>query len=79
MIKSASNKTSPDSNIQLIQTDCMNSLDAHGKFDLITVGEAIHWFPIPEFINFTAQKLISENGVFVVIGYYRKGLFSTDQ
>lgn len=62
--------------IKLIKTDCMDALEEYGKFDLITVAEALHWFPISNFINHVANNLLNKEGRFVVIGYYRKGIYS---
>jgi hypothetical protein len=40
------------------------------KFELITVGEALHWFQIDEFLKYAKNQLLKEDGVLGVFGYY---------
>jgi len=38
------------------------------QFDLVTVGQAIHWFDIPAFCN-EARRVLTPNGIVAVWGY----------
>lgn len=40
------------------------------KFDLITVGEALHWFRIDDFLKYVKTQLLQKTGVFAAMGYY---------
>ncbi len=44
-------------------------LKGHEKYELISVGQALHWFDIPAFLGQVKQKLDPERGVFAVLGY----------
>jgi len=41
------------------------------KFDLITVGQAFHWFENEKFICF-AKSILKENGVLCILGYQKQ-------
>lgn len=45
-----------------------NTSFADEQFDLITVGQALHWFNIPGFFN-EAQRVLKPNGIIAVWGY----------
>lgn len=47
---------------------------ADGRFDLITVAQAIHWFDFEPFYK-EVYRILKPDGVFAVLGY---GLFSTN-
>ena len=40
------------------------------------MGEALHWFPVEEFLKNVVGNLLAEEGRLVVVGYYRKGIWS---
>ncbi len=40
----------------------------NNQFDLITVGQAAHWFRLPEFYN-EVQRILKPNGVLALFGY----------
>jgi 2-polyprenyl-3-methyl-5-hydroxy-6-metoxy-1,4-benzoquinol methylase len=46
-------------NIKLIQTDCLDALTNYPKFDIVTVSEALHWFPVQDFIKHCAKNLLT--------------------
>lgn len=56
-------------NIQILKQDCLTPPQEGLKFDLITVGEAIHWFDVDRFLELTS-KCLTEDGMFVCLGYY---------
>jgi ubiquinone/menaquinone biosynthesis C-methylase UbiE len=41
------------------------------KFDLITIGQAFHWFEETRFLDFV-KKILSENGVLILAGYKKQ-------
>jgi ubiquinone/menaquinone biosynthesis C-methylase UbiE len=41
------------------------------KFDLITIGQAFHWFEETRFLEFV-KKILSENGVLILAGYKKQ-------
>lgn len=43
------------------------------KFDLITIGQALHWFPIPETLQ-KAKNTLAEGGALGVYGYILKDI-----
>jgi len=40
------------------------------KFDLITIGEAFHWFEMEPLLQTIKNELISEKGVLAILSYY---------
>lgn len=77
MIDSAKGKA--DNQVQLIKTDCLDPLEQFARFNLVTVAEALHWFPVQNFIQHAAKNLLTADGKLVVIGYYRKGILSSSE
>ena len=75
MINSAKERVDNDQ-IKLIKTDCLDQLTDYVRFSLVTVGEALHWFPVQDFIQHAAKNLLTSDGKLVVIGYLRKGILS---
>ena len=59
----------------------MNSIDLPAfmlknempKFDLVTIGQALHWFDVENFLKIIKNDILNENGVFSVLGYFCKG------
>ena len=41
------------------------------KFDLITIGQAYHWFDGSKFINFT-KTILDKNGILCILGYKKQ-------
>ena len=39
------------------------------KFDLITIGQALHWFDIPVVLKMIKNELLNENGILSVLSY----------
>ena len=66
MIDIALKETASYSNIQILHT-LFNDLDVSGKFDLITIGRAIHWLD-RDFLLSALRRLLKEDGHIIVCG-----------
>ncbi len=55
-------------NIVYSITPAENTSFADWQFDLVTVGQALHWFNIPAFFH-EAHRVLKPNGVIAVWGY----------
>lgn len=64
----------PKRNVRYLCKAAENSGFPDGHFDLITVGQAIHWFDFDVFYS-EAKRVLKPGGVMAVIGY---GLFSSN-
>jgi|JI6StandDraft_1071083.scaffolds.fasta_scaffold41847_5 ubiquinone/menaquinone biosynthesis C-methylase UbiE len=74
MLKVASEKAAEVKNrtgldIRILKQECLEPPPDNLKFDLIAVGEAIHWFNVDAFLELTKNRL-TETGKFVCLGYY---------
>ena len=56
----------------MLKKDCMESFNE--KFDLVTIGQALHWFPLPDSIQHIAQNIVAKEGKFAVFSYYVEGI-----
>ncbi len=59
--------------VSVVLKDCLHiheEIDSNEKFDLVTVGEALHWFQIDDFIKYVHDRLLKSDGIFGVLGYY---------
>ncbi|KAM3142843.1 hypothetical protein pb186bvf_004906 [Paramecium bursaria] len=47
-------------------------LDKHlkKKYDLITIGQALHWFDIDKLLPFLNEKLLNDDGTIAILSYY---------
>lgn len=43
------------------------------RFDLITIGEALHWFDVPQALKSIREEWLAKNGILAVLGYICKG------
>ncbi|KAL4432120.1 hypothetical protein ABPG74_014374 [Tetrahymena malaccensis] len=43
------------------------------KFDLITIGQALHWFDVHPFLKMVGKDLLKHDGSFIIASYYCKG------
>jgi ubiquinone/menaquinone biosynthesis C-methylase UbiE len=64
----------PSPNIEYAVSPAEHTTFSDSSFDLITVGQALHWFDIPQF-NKEVQRVAKPNGVIAVWGY---GLLQID-
>jgi SAM-dependent methyltransferase len=49
------------------------------KYDIITIGEAFHWFDSDRMINYIKSELLNEGGIVILIGYFYMGIkYTTD-
>ena len=44
------------------------------KFDLVTIGQALHWLPLPDVLQHISKKLLNPDGRFVVFSYCVQGI-----
>jgi len=65
-----------ESRFQFIESDAFEikeKLKKPTRFDLITIGQALHWLDVDKFVNYVKNDLLSDDGVFVVTGYFCDG------
>jgi SAM-dependent methyltransferase len=55
--------------VEIIRQDCLAPAPYGTKFDLITVGQALHWFDVKKFLQHSKQ-MINPYGKFACLGYY---------
>lgn len=48
------------------------------KYDLITVGQALHFFPIEDSLN-KIKRIVQDDGKFVTFGYIAKTVKSKNE
>lgn len=53
------------------------SLQNNEKYDLITIGQALHWFPIKESLA-KIYGMLEKNGMLAVYGYVAKTLANAE-
>ncbi|KAM3142923.1 hypothetical protein pb186bvf_004986 [Paramecium bursaria] len=60
-----------DPNLKHILCDAYD-LDKHlnKKYDLITIGQALHWFDIDKLFPYLNEKLLSDDGTIAILSYY---------
>lgn len=80
-IETALKKIDPNSkkNIQLKKMDIKDvsdymALNKLEKFDLITIGEALHWFDVPFALKNIKENWLKENGMLSILAYICIGL-----
>lgn len=69
-------ETHPTQSVTLQKNHVMD-LDEDEKFDLITVGQAFHFFPGEESIRRIKRKL-NEGGLFMLFGYVLREVHSAN-
>jgi len=47
----------------------MTKKNLESKFDLVTIGEALHWFDIDELMGYITNSLLTQQGKFCVLSY----------
>lgn len=47
----------------------MKELNLPIKFDLVTIGQALHWFDFEKTMAYVKDTLMAENGTFAVLSY----------
>ena len=62
-------------NIVYVQSSAENTAFANNQFDLITVGQAAHWFDLPEFYR-EIKRILIPGGTLALFGYK---LFTVDE
>ncbi|EAR82770.1 RNA cap guanine-N2 methyltransferase (macronuclear) [Tetrahymena thermophila SB210] len=69
------------SNVKVIQCDANNIISSLEKnslplsYDLVTVGQALHWFEVEKFLHLTQSKILkqNQNSRFATAAYYWDG------
>lgn len=56
-------------NIEIYQQDCLAPAPHGLKFDLITVGQALHWFDVDKFMAHS-KSMLNPQGKLACLGYY---------
>lgn len=56
MVSTAKEKAKNYRGVEIIAQDCMHRFGE--KFDLVTVGQALHWLPMPAFLKHSAGNLL---------------------
>ena len=62
--------------VEFIESDAFDihkNFSTPTKFDLVTVAQALHWFDTDKFCEYVINNLLSEDGTFAVLGYFRDG------
>jgi len=89
MAKEHYHKISPVENpilkprIEFIQSDAfvleeeLKRRNLQGKFDVITIGQALHWFDHYKLFDFLNSNLLEPDGVLCVLVYYQEGVVYT--
>jgi SAM-dependent methyltransferase len=62
----------------LIQENLFNKSETK-MFDLITIGQAYHWFEEEKLLTYIYEKLLSPNGILVITGYKKQHFKVTDK
>jgi hypothetical protein len=44
------------------------------KYDIITIGEAFHWFDSDKLLSYIKSELLNEGGLLIIIGYFYMGV-----
>lgn len=73
--KLSKHKLNPE-NVEFVESDAFDipkSLATPTKFDLVTIAQALHWFDTDKFCKYTIDNLLTENGTFAILGYFRDG------
>jgi SAM-dependent methyltransferase len=82
-IKKAIENTKGNSTISCYTLDAYDVLDTLAKnghfgegetkmFDLITIGQAFHWFDEEKLLSFIHEKLLTDSGLLVIAGYKKQ-------
>lgn len=85
-LETAKNKLTNESNNNIV-FELMDVKDLTGYmkeralpcFDLITIGEALHWFDVPQTLKSIREEWLIKNGVLAVLGYICKGFVYNTQ
>lgn len=63
--------------IEIVKQDCLAPAPYGIKFDLITVGQALHWFDVNKFLRHS-KTMLNPHGKVACLGYYVDRIDSTE-
>lgn len=63
--------------IRILNRDCLEKAPDNLKFDLITVGQALHWFNVDKFLQ-NSKEMLTKDGRLAVLGYYAGEISAID-